>query len=49
VLRAVEFVLADQFRADREIIDHLDVLDWRASDHVMKPQPTRALSAARNS
>ena len=28
VLRAVEFVLADQFRADREIIDHLwDVLD----------------------
>jgi hypothetical protein len=28
VLRAVEFVLADQFRADRETIDHLwDVLD----------------------
>src|SRR6266550_102013 len=30
LLRAVEFVLADQFRADCEIIDHLwDVLDVR--------------------
>ena len=42
VLRAVEFVLADQFRADREIIDHLwDVLD--------DPQLNKALGLPQNS
>src|ERR1700730_9113158 len=42
VLRAVEFVLADQFRADREIIDHLwDVLD--------DPHLNKALGLPRNS
>src|SRR5256884_6936235 len=42
VLRAVEFVLSDQFRADREIIDHL----W----HVLHdPQPNKALGLPQNS
>jgi hypothetical protein len=42
VLRAVEFVLADQFRADREIIDHLwDVLD--------DPHLNKALGLPQNS
>jgi hypothetical protein len=42
VLRAVEFVLADQFRADCEIIDHLwDVLD--------DPQLNKALGLPQNS
>ena len=42
VLRAVEFVPADQFRADREIIDHLwDVLD--------DPQLNKALELPQNS
>jgi hypothetical protein len=42
VLRAVEFVLADQFRADREIIDYLwDVLD--------DPQLNKALGLPQNS
>jgi len=41
-LRAVEFVLADQFRADREIIDHLwDVLD--------DPHLNKALGLPQNS
>src|SRR6266550_8251223 len=42
VLRAVEFVLADQLRADREIIDHLwDVLD--------DPHLNKALGLPQNS
>jgi hypothetical protein len=42
VLRAVEFVLADHFRADREIIDYLwDVLD--------DPQLNKALGLPQNS
>ena len=41
-LRAVERVLADQFRADREIIDHLwDVLD--------DPHLNKALGLPQNS